>query len=295
MKKIWLLGAGLTSLGMLLFIWRSSQHVISFAVLRSNELPLETIRYEQRTEAQSLVHTLLIPASSKFLVTPALSKKVSTVEDFSRQTRSNAIINGGFFDPVNQKTTSYVVLFGKLVADPRENERLTKNPNLKPYLPKIFNRTEFRRYLCGQTIRYDITPHSEPPPTGCQLVLALGGGPSLLPELTLAQEGFVDNGNGRDALGSKQPNARTAVGITRNGSVILVMVGQKPDAPTKSGMSLPALADLMKTLGVEKAMNLDGGSSSSLYYNGKSYYGKVDKALNPVKRPVKSVLLVEEK
>ena len=295
MRKIWLLGAGLTSLGMLLFIWRSSQHVTSFAVLRSNEPPLETIRYEQRTEAQSLVHTLLIPASNKFLVTPALSKKVSTVEDFSRQTRSNAIINGGFFDPVNQKTTSYVVLFGKLVADPRENERLTNNPNLKPYLPKIFNRTEFRRYLCGQTIRYDITPHSEPPPTGCQLVLALGGGPSLLPEITLAQEGFVDNGNGRDALGSRQPNARTAVGITRNGSVILVMVGQKPDAPTKSGMSLPALADLMKTLGVEKAMNLDGGSSSSLYYNGKSYYGKVDKALNPVKRPVKSVLLVEEK
>ena len=295
MRKIWLLGGALTSLGMLLFIWHSSQHVTSFGFVRSDEPQLETIRYEQRTGAQSLVHTLLIPASSKFLVTPALSKKVSAVEDFSRQTRSNAIVNGGFFDPVNQKTTSYVVLFGKLVADPRENERLTNNPNLKPYLAKILNRTEFRRYLCGQTIRYDITLHSEPPPTGCQLVVALGGGPSLLPELTLAQEGFVDNGNGRDALGSRQPNARTAVGITRNGSVILVMVAQKPDAPTKSGMSLPALADLMKTLGVEKAMNLDGGSSSSLYYNGKSYYGKVDKALNPVKRPVKSVLLVEEK
>ena len=103
MRKIWLLGGALTSLGMLLFIWRSSQHVTSFAVVRSNELPQETIRYEQRTGAQSLVHTLLIPASSKFLVTPALSLKVSTVEDFSRQTRSNAIVNGGFFDPVNQK------------------------------------------------------------------------------------------------------------------------------------------------------------------------------------------------
>jgi exopolysaccharide biosynthesis protein len=47
----------------------------------------------------------------------------------------------------------------------------------------------------------------------------------------------------------------------------------------------------MKTLGVEKAMNLDGGSSSSLYYKGKTLYGKVDEKGNLVRRSVKSVLL----
>ena len=71
------------------------------------------------------------------------------------------------------------------------------------------------------------------------------------------------------------------------------MVAQKSETPATSGMSLPALADFMKTLGVEKAMNLDGGSSSSLYYNGKSFYGKVDLEGNSVKRPGKSVLLVQ--
>jgi exopolysaccharide biosynthesis protein len=57
------------------------------------------------------------------------------------------------------------------------------------------------------------------------------------------------------------------VGITRDGSIVLVMVAQKPKNPTQSGMSLPlpALADFMKSLGAQKAMNLDGGSSSSLY------------------------------
>ncbi len=165
------------------------------------------------------------------------------------------------------------------------------NPNLKPYLGQIFNRTEFRRYQCGQTVKYDIALHNELPPAGCQLVNAIGAGPRLLPELTLVQEGFVDNANARDALGSNQPNARTAVGITRDGSIILVMVAQKPSAPNNSGISLPALADFMKTLGAKKAMNLDGGSSSSLYYKGKTFYGKVDLEGNPIKRPVKSVLL----
>ena len=104
----------------------------------------------------------------------------------------------------------------------------------------------------------------------------------------------MDNANGRDALGSKQPNARTAVGITHDGSIILVMVAQKPSAGANSGISLPALADFMKTLGVQKAMNLDGGSSSSLYYKGKTFYGKIDLEGNPIKRPVKSVLMVQE-
>ncbi len=256
--------------------------------------PAKTIRYFDRTLPQSIAHIVLIPANSKFLVTPAISQKVATVEEFAQKHRAVAILNAGFFDPANQKTTSYVVRQGKLIANPKENERLVNNPNLKPYLGQIFNRTEFRRYLCGQTSRYSIALHNQSPPAGCQLVDAIGAGPRLLPELTLEKEGFVDNANKRDALGSNQPNARTAVGITHDGSVLLVMVAQKPLA-SANGISLPALADLMKTLGADRAMNLDGGSSSSLYYNGKTFYGKVDLEGNSIKRPVKSVLLVQEK
>jgi hypothetical protein len=184
-----------------------------------------------------------------------------------------------------------------LVADPNQNDRLINNPKLAPYLNKILNRTEFRRYLCGQIVRYDIALHTEPPLPGCRLVDALGGGPRLLPELTLVQEGFLDFSNGeviRDSLNSSQPNARSAIGITRDRSLLWVMVAQKPDTPTTSGMSLQALAAFLKTLGVEKAMNLDGGSSSSLYYKGKTFYGKVDEKGNLVRRSVKSVLLIQE-
>jgi exopolysaccharide biosynthesis protein len=40
-------------------------------------------------------------------------------------------------------------------------------------------------------------------------------------------------------------------------------------------------------------MNLDGGSSSSFYYKGKTFYGKVNENGNPIKRPVKSALLIQ--
>jgi exopolysaccharide biosynthesis protein len=292
-RKIWLLGLTLVSLGMWFFLRSSPPSISSVIPTIEPSLP-ESIRYEQRTLSQSIAHVLLIPGNSRFLVTPALSQKVSTVEEFAQKHQAIAILNAGFFDPVNQKSTSSVVLSGQLAADPKKNERLVNNPNLKPYLGQIFNRTEFRRYLCGEAVRYSIALHKESPPTGCQLVDSIGAGPGILPELTLVQEGFVDNANGRDALGSNQANARTAVGITADGSIILVMVAQKPSAANNSGISLPALADFMKTLGAKKAMNLDGGSSSSLYYKGKTFYGKVDLEGNPIKRPVKSVLLVQE-
>ncbi|MEH2325111.1 MAG: phosphodiester glycosidase family protein [Nostoc sp.] len=291
MRKIKLLGLIFISLAMVLWF---NLHSSTPSIPTVASSPPKTIRYFERTLPQSIAHILLIPANSKFLVTPALSQKVSTVKEFAQKHQAVAILNAGFFDPINQKTTSYVVIQRKLVADPKENDRLVNNPDLKSYLSQILNRAEFRRYSCGKTLRYDIVLHNASQPVGCQLVDAISAGPSLLPELTLAKEGFVDNATKRDALGSNQPNARTAVGITRDGSIILVMVAQKPSAPTNSGISLPALADFMKTLGADKAMNLDGGSSSSLYYNGKTFYGKVDSEGNSIKRPVKSVLLVQE-
>ncbi|QKQ75029.1 phosphodiester glycosidase family protein [Nostoc sp. TCL240-02] len=290
MRKIKLPTLILISLAMVLWF---NLHSSTPSISTVTSSPPKSIRYFERTLPQGIAHILLIPANSKFLVTPAISQKVATVEEFAQKHRALAILNAGFFDPANQKTTSYVVIQGKVVADPKENDRLVNNSNLKSYLSQILNRTEFRRYSCGQNIRYDIALHSASQPVGCQLVDAIGAGPRLLPELTLEKEGFVDNANKRDALGSNQPNARTAVGITRDGSVVLVMVAQKPSA-NGNGISLPALANFMKTLGADKAMNLDGGSSSSLYYNGKTFYGKVDLEGNSIKRPVKSVLLVQE-
>lgn len=291
-KKISLAGLAIITLGTLLFFnWRSDTPSTS-RVESSTPPPKASIRYSSQNLPQGTAHIILIPANNNYSVTPVVSEKLITVEDFAKKYPSIAVFNAGFFDPINEKTTSYITLQGKLVADPKANERLLNNPKLQPYLSKILNRTEFRRYQCADKVRYDIVLHSEATPAECKLVDALGAGPRLLPKLTLEEEGFVDLATGRDAIGSTQANARTAIGITGDGSILLIMVAQKPNSSNNPGISLPALADLIKTLGVEKAMNLDGGSSSSFFYQGKNFYGKVDASGNPIKRPVKSVLLV---
>lgn len=297
MKKAWLLFWILVSSLVLAVVLFSN---VQNRAIKASDLAIEPplqpeIAYKSYTLPQSVVHTLLIPKASRFSVKPVVSSTLELVENIAAKHKTIAAINGGFFDPVNQETTSIVIREGALIADPKLNQRFINNPKNAPYLDKMLNRNELRRYICGGNIRYDINLRNEPIPDSCSLVDALGGGPSLLPELNLVSEGFADVVNGkviRDTLGSNRPNARTAVGITSDGSLLWVMVSQKPENPTTSGMSLPELAKFIKSLGVEKAMNLDGGSSSSFYYKGQTFYGKVDSKGSWVKRPVKSVLLV---
>jgi exopolysaccharide biosynthesis protein len=293
-KKIWLFSLFVVPLGMLLFTWRSgSVPVVSSNITQQDKVtPSQPIiHYEARVLASGIAHIVKIPANSSYLVTPAVSDKLITVEEFAKKHKPIAAINAGYFDPINQKTTSYITINAKLVSDPKQNERLVNNPDLQSYLPKILNRSEFRKISCDSKIKYEIALHQQKTAPNCKIIDAIGAGSQLLPELTLVQEGFVDNTSGRDAIGSTQLNARSAVGITEDGNIILVMVAQKPETP--SGISLPKLAELMKSLGTNSAMNLDGGSSSSLYYNGKTYNGKINKQGNYTIRPIKSVLLVK--
>jgi exopolysaccharide biosynthesis protein len=301
-KHRWLLSLPILGLGMFALARAYSEQVESPPASR---LSAPKIQYKSVTGPNYMAHMLLIPSQEQHQLVPAISETTALLASFvpkmstplkDQPPQVEAVINGGFFDPVNQKSTSYVVLNGKTVADPQQNPRLMDNPDLALYIGKILNRSEFRCYRCGGTTRYDITFHRDPIPSGCQLVASLGAGPQLLPKDTSAQEGFLDYANGvviRDAIGHDQPNARTAIGITRDRHILWVMVAQKNNQSSPSGMSLPELANFMKQQGVEKALNLDGGSSSSFHHNGKTIYGKLDAQGNPVRRPVKSVLLVQ--
>jgi hypothetical protein len=255
------------------------------------------IRYTVDRQPNRIVHTVFIPHNGNYSITPVVAPELTTVENLANSNQAIAAINGGYFDPKNQKTTSYIVRQGKLVADPRTNERLIDNPDLKPYLGKILNRSEFRTYLCGKEISHDITLQSAPVPANCQLEYSLGGGPGLLPQDTSIAEGFTAYQDGtkiRDAIGNDSPNARSAIALTQAGDIILVMVEQTPNNPQNSGLSVPDLARFLTSLGAEKAMNLDGGSSSALYYRETTVYGRIDREGNKIQRPIKSILSVTE-
>ncbi|MEO0406125.1 MAG: phosphodiester glycosidase family protein [Cyanobacteria bacterium P01_A01_bin.135] len=278
----------------------AQQAVAQQTVAQQTALPTEGLRYRAQNLERATAHVVTVPPAYKVTVAIAdeTTDALTPVAAIAQSQGAIAALNAGFFDPQNGQTTSYITIDGELIADPRDNGRLMDNPDLLPYREQILNRSEFRRYRCSgldredSHFRYGIAPHSSPPPCGCHIVDVVGGGPSLLP-LTSEAEGFVAEVDGariRDALGETQPNARSAVGITPEGEVLLVAVEQRPELD-RSGVSLPELADLMRSLGAQTALNLDGGSSTTLYYQGQTYAGRwVEGA--PVERPVKSALVV---
>jgi uncharacterized protein YigE (DUF2233 family) len=93
---------------------------------------------------------------------------------------------------------------------------------------------------------------------------ALQGGPRLVRNrvvsVSSSEEGF-------SGWFHKVRTARSAVGITRTGKVLFVTVDRR--SRRNSGMNLPELADLMRRLGAKDAVNLDGGSSTTLVVGGR--------------------------
>ncbi len=253
----------------------------------------------------SQVHVVTIPPEVGYRVEVAVAEGLNLVQDLATQVGAIAAINAGFFDPQNGLTTSYITMGGSLIADPRQNPRLMENPDLQSYLDAILDRSEFRIYDCGDRQRYGIVPHSAPIPEACTLDAAVGAGPQLLPAMTAYEEGFLaDNPAGevvRDALGSRSANARSAVGLKPDGTVVFAMAKgrsktiatQRLDQDAPTGLTLEGFAEFLTTLGVTAALNLDGGSSSSLFFKGATYYGRLNAQHQFVERPIKSILFVK--
>ncbi len=112
----------------------------------------------------------------------------------------------------------------------------------------------------GDRVKYKFELH----PLGWDNVkYAVGGGPYLVKD----GEVFVDRQRFTDKfLWKKEP--RTAIGYKKDGSLVLVTVDGRKKGITE-GATMPELAGLMKELGCDNAMNLDGGSSTQMVYNGK--------------------------
>lgn len=238
-----------------------------------------------------------LPKEAPFTVLPAIAQPGTLlgVEDWPNQgSLAEIIINAGYFDPNNKKTVSWVTLPDGRTLNPKENERLTENSNLAPWLPAIWERSEFRTLSCDTNkIRYEIAPHSQALPERCHQLGAVGGGPRLLPESTAEQEAFWVPAKQRDAVGYNRPDARMAIGFTEGGDLMLVMVQQPRSLKGKGGLSLPAFQAVLKELGLVEALNLDGGGSTSLWAKDiGTLYGATLPDGQAEKRKVLSVLQV---
>jgi len=118
---------------------------------------------------------------------------------------------------------------------------------------------------------------------------AVGGGPVLIHDgkirITTREEQLFPDSNPNG-----ERNPRTAMGYTRDGRlIILVVQGRTPGVA--AGASLQQEAQLLLQLGCYEALNLDGGGSSCLLVNGRETIHPSDKE---GQRPVPAVFLIRQ-
>lgn len=236
-----------------------------------------------------IYHIVLKGEKVKKRIKFVASEDLITNREAHIKANSTLTVNAGFFDPKNGKTISYVVTDRMTSADPMFNNALLANPFFRKNMNTVLNRTEFRVMQCGNKFQYDIVSHKSNVPFGCALITSAQGGPLILPELHLEEEGFiVKNDDGeviRESAYVLHKTSRTIIGLKgTNECHILIVTDENP-------MDMYEVQQLCKDKGLDRAMAFDGGSSTSMNYKNKIEV--ISKKGDGAGRMLKSFMLVQ--
>lgn len=97
----------------------------------------------------------------------------------------------------------------------------------------------------------------------------------------------IDTNFGNHSIQGEQP--RTLVGVKSDGTLVFVVVDGRDDGYSR-GVTMMEAAELMVSLGCETAYNLDGGGSSTMYFNGEV----VNQPSNGSERGTSDILYIED-
>ena len=106
---------------------------------------------------------------------------------------------------------------------------------------------------------------------------------------------MIENGtvvvSENDEVGkAKTSNPRTAIGIVDNLHYMFVVSDGRTDE--NAGLSLLQLSEFMKEFGVTTAYNLDGGGSSTMYFNGKVINNPTTNGRSIAERSVSDIVYI---
>ena len=208
-----------------------------------------SINLTEKTVENTQVYVADIQTDSADFLKTALANNTYgtnvTAKTSETAAANNAIlaVNGDYY---GANATGYVIRDGKVYRDTvREN---ADNGDLAIYKDgsfKIINENEVTaQELVDQGV-----------------VNLLAFGPALIKDGQIAVDTNSEVGQ------SMASNPRTAIGIIdENHYIIVVSDGRTSES---QGLSLYQMAEVMKSYGVKTAYNLDGGGSSTLYFNGQ--------------------------
>ena len=188
------------------------------------------------------------------------SKQASPLEPlFSWSARNHTFLtlNGNFIEPEKEyKPGDCQSIIGPLKSDNKVAVGLPSRPDGKgnPALwfdqadnPKISMLTNQMFQRASNVISGQWRPHIDHPVSGSLLI----------------NKGVIEADSALPVPDEAAP--RTAAGLTRDGNIlILIMVEGR--MPGIQGITLPALAQVLKSYGAWYAVNFDGGGSSTIEY-----------------------------
>ena len=190
----------------------------------------------------------VIVSSSEYLKTAFAQNTYGnnvTAKTSETAANNNAIlaVNGDYY---GANTTGYVIRNGVVYRDTVRED--SSNGDLAIYKDGSFKIIYEDQVSADQLVKDGV-------------VNLLAFGPSLVENGEIAVDTNSEVGQ------SMSSNPRTAIGIIdENHYIIIVSDGRTTES---EGLSLYQMAEIMKSYGVKTAYNLDGGGSSTLYFNGQ--------------------------
>lgn len=208
-----------------------------------------SITLTEKTVSNTQVYIADITVSSAEYLKTALAQNTYgtnvTAKTSVTAANNNAIlaVNGDYY---GANSTGYVIRNGVVYRDTVRED--SNNGDLAIYKDGSFKIIYEDEISADQLVKDGV-------------VNLLAFGPSLV------ENGEIVVDTNSEVGQSMSSNPRTAIGIIdENHYIIVVSDGRTSES---QGLSLYELAEVMKSYGVKTAYNLDGGGSSTLYFNGQ--------------------------
>lgn len=213
-----------------------------------------------------------------------LATGLELTSDFIKNNDAIGGINGGFFDIKDGGSVTFLKIDNKVVNTTTMNTGEERSDRTNGAI--IINGNSGKENI--DILGTELTNMNWEDSIDAPDVMVCG--PLLIMDdayVILAKNAFNDN---------RHP--RSAVALNGNKLILMTVDGRSNQS---YGMSLPELAYFLKQIGVEKALNLDGGGSTTLVLNtpiksGVLNYPSDNKQFDHEgERPVASVILIKKK
>ena len=208
-----------------------------------------SVTFTEKTVSNTQVYIADVTVSSSEYLKTAFAQNTYgnnvTAKTSETAASNNAIlaVNGDYY---GANTTGYVIRNGVVYRDTVRED--SSNGDLAIYKDGSFKIIYEDQVSADQLIKDGV-------------VNLLAFGPSLVENGEIVVDTKSEVGQ------SMASNPRTAIGIIdENHYIIIVSDGRTSES---QGLSLYEMAEVMKSYGIKTAYNLDGGGSSTMYFNGQ--------------------------